>query len=288
MPPTSRRSKERLLASACRLQSWCRHGLGLGLDLPRLGSARGSQRGAHSLGAAARLGRQSADAAWPRAAGARQHPGRLQRRTDGGKRISLADLIVLGRGGRGRARCCQRRASVVVPFTRVAWTPAPNGPTSHPSPCWSRSRMASAAISAPACTPAETLLIDRAQLPDPECAGDDGAAGRPARARREPRWLGARRLHAAPRHPEQRLLRQPARRRHRWRRHLARRGRVEGRCRRLAPWWTATRVDLVFGSNSQLRALAEVYGSTDGGAKLVHDFVAAFSKVMSLDRFDLA
>jgi catalase-peroxidase len=52
--------------------------------------------------------------------------------------------------------------------------------------------------------------------------------------------------------------------------------------------WTATRVDLVFGSNSQLRALAEVYGSSDGEKKFVHDFVAAWNKVMNLDRFDLA
>jgi catalase-peroxidase len=52
--------------------------------------------------------------------------------------------------------------------------------------------------------------------------------------------------------------------------------------------WTATRVDLVFGSNSQLRALAEVYGSSDAEKKFVHDFVAAWNKVMNLDRFDLA
>ncbi len=51
--------------------------------------------------------------------------------------------------------------------------------------------------------------------------------------------------------------------------------------------WTATRVDLVFGSNSQLRALAEVYACDDGQAHFVHDFVAAWSKVMDLDRFDL-
>ena len=50
--------------------------------------------------------------------------------------------------------------------------------------------------------------------------------------------------------------------------------------------WTGTRVDLVFGSHSQLRALAEVYGSADAQEKFVHDFVAAWSKVMSLDRFD--
>jgi catalase-peroxidase len=52
--------------------------------------------------------------------------------------------------------------------------------------------------------------------------------------------------------------------------------------------WTATRVDLVFGSNSQLRALAEVYACGDSGEKFVHDFVAAWDKVMNLDRFDRA
>ncbi len=51
--------------------------------------------------------------------------------------------------------------------------------------------------------------------------------------------------------------------------------------------WTASRVDLVFGSNSQLRALAEVYGSEDGQEKFLHDFAAAWNKVMNLDRFDL-
>ena len=52
--------------------------------------------------------------------------------------------------------------------------------------------------------------------------------------------------------------------------------------------WTGTRVDLIFGSNSQLRALAEVYGCADSEAKFVKDFVGAWSKVMNLDRFDLA
>jgi catalase-peroxidase len=63
----------------------------------------------------------------------------------------------------------------------------------------------------------------------------------------------------------------------------------EGRDRKTGELkWTATRVDLVFGSNSVLRALAEVYGSSDGQEKFVHDFVAAWNKVMNLDRFDLA
>jgi catalase-peroxidase len=52
--------------------------------------------------------------------------------------------------------------------------------------------------------------------------------------------------------------------------------------------WTGTRVDLIFGSNSQLRALAEVYACADSQEKFVHDFVAAWNKVMNLDRFDLA
>jgi catalase-peroxidase len=54
------------------------------------------------------------------------------------------------------------------------------------------------------------------------------------------------------------------------------------------PKWTGSRVDLVFGSNSELRALAEVYASDDAKQKFVHDFVAAWDKVMNLDRFDVA
>ena len=52
--------------------------------------------------------------------------------------------------------------------------------------------------------------------------------------------------------------------------------------------WTGSRADLVFGSNSQLRALSEVYASDDAGKKFAKDFVAAWNKVMMLDRFDLA
>jgi catalase-peroxidase len=51
--------------------------------------------------------------------------------------------------------------------------------------------------------------------------------------------------------------------------------------------WTGTRADLIFGSNSELRAIAEVYGCADGQDKFVKDFVAAWNKVMNLDRFDL-
>jgi catalase-peroxidase len=66
-------------------------------------------------------------------------------------------------------------------------------------------------------------------------------------------------------------------------------GVYEGRDRKTGQLkWTGTRVDLVFGSNSQLRAISEVYASADAKEKFVRDFVAAWTKVMNLDRYDLA
>jgi catalase-peroxidase len=63
----------------------------------------------------------------------------------------------------------------------------------------------------------------------------------------------------------------------------------EGRDRKTGKLrWSGSRVDLVFSSNSELRAIAEVYGSDDSDQKFVRDFVAAWDKVMNLDRFDLA
>ena len=74
-----------------------------------------------------------------------------------------------------------------------------------------------------------------------------------------------------------------------WEKSSASEGVLEGRDRATgAPKWTGTVVDLVFGSNSQLRALAEVYASSDAQQVFVRDFVAAWSKVMNLDRYDLA
>jgi catalase-peroxidase len=73
-----------------------------------------------------------------------------------------------------------------------------------------------------------------------------------------------------------------------WQKSAASAGVLEGRNRTTGDLkWTGTVVDLVFGSNSQLRALAEVYASSDGQEKFVRKFVAAWSKVMNLDRFDL-
>ena len=74
-----------------------------------------------------------------------------------------------------------------------------------------------------------------------------------------------------------------------WERHRRHRGRVHGTARSTgAVKWTGTRADLVFGSNSELRALAEVYAQHGAEPKFVDDFVAAWVKVMDNDRFDLA
>ena len=74
-----------------------------------------------------------------------------------------------------------------------------------------------------------------------------------------------------------------------WQRSAADPGVLEGRDRASGELrWTGTVVDLVFGSNAQLRALAEVHASTDAQATFVRDFVAAWVKVMNLDRYDLA
>ena len=73
-----------------------------------------------------------------------------------------------------------------------------------------------------------------------------------------------------------------------WNKSVASEGIYEGHDRKTgALKWTAAPVDLLFGSNSELRAVAEVYASSDGQQKFVHDFVKAWTKVMTLDRFDL-
>jgi catalase-peroxidase len=75
----------------------------------------------------------------------------------------------------------------------------------------------------------------------------------------------------------------------RWQKSAADDSVLEGRDRATGePQWTGTVVDLMFGSNSQLRAVAEVYGCSDSQPVFVRDFVAAWAKVMNLDRFDLA
>ena len=119
-------------------------------------------------------------------------------------------------------------------------------------------------------------------------AGDDGSRRRPARARRQRRRAPS--TASSPSSPEKltndffvNLLDMSTE----W--HPAGDNVYEGRDRKTkAVKWTGTRVDLIFGSHSQLRAFAEVYGCADSKEKFVKDFVAAWTKVMNADRFDLA
>ena len=100
----------------------------------------------------------------------------------------------------------------------------------------------------------------------------------------------ARRVHRPAGHVDERLLHQPARHGHGVE-GVASRRRTSTRAtiaRPAKPRWTATAVDLVFGSNSILRSIAEVYATDDAKEKFVSDFVAAWTKVMNADRFDLA
>ena len=137
--------------------------------------------------------------------------------------------------------------------------------------------------------PAEYLLVDRANLltlSAPEMTVLVGGL-RVLGANDERSPLGV--LTDTPGYADQRLLRQPARPGHDVEGDVRGRGRRSRAATRATGEvkWTGSRVDLVFGSNSELRALAEVYASDDAKEKFVRDFVAAWDKVMNLDRFDV-
>jgi catalase-peroxidase len=129
------------------------------------------------------------------------------------------------------------------------------------------------------------LLLDRTQLMgltaprDDRCWSAACGCSAPTTAARK-----ARRVHRPRRRADQRLLRQPDR--HGLHLETDRRA-TTSRPQDRRVKWTATRVDLVFGSNSILRAYAEVYAQDDNKEKFVLDFVAAWTKVMNADRFDL-
>ena len=153
----------------------------------------------------------------------------------------------------------------------------PKGPNGTPDP-----------LAAGQTLPAKHLLV-ASQPVDPDRSRDDGSRRRYACAERQLRAVEARRPHRPAHDVEQRLLREPARHGHRVEgirlirgrlrgsRSRRRRGQVDGHARRP-----------VFASNSQLRAISEVYACDDSKEKFVHDFAAVWVKVMNLDRFDLA
>ena len=208
----------------------------------------------------------------------------------GGKRISLADLIVLG--GCAALEQAARHAghAVTVPFT-----PGRTDATQSQTDVQSFAVLEPVAdgfrnyLKAGYDAMAEALLIDRAQLlrlSAPEMTVlVGGLRALNANYAQSPHGVFTRRPGALSNDFFVNLLDMNTV----WTPADQTQGVFEGRDRSTGELrWTGTRIDLVFGSNSQLRALAEVYGSADAQGKFVHDFVAAWSKVMNLDRFDLA
>jgi catalase-peroxidase len=207
----------------------------------------------------------------------------------GGKKVSLADLIVLAGNVGVEQASKQAGVAVTVPFTpgRTDATPAQTDvesfavlePVADGFRNYQKARLAIAA---------EHLLVDRAQLltlTAPEMTvlvgglrvlgANHGGAAHGVFTARPGVLTNDFFVHLLDMHTE-------------WKPTSDARETFEGRDRKTGKAkWTATRVDLVFGANSQLRALAEVYGSADAQTKFVHDFVAAWTKVMNLDRFDL-
>ena len=208
----------------------------------------------------------------------------------GGKRVSLADLIVLG-GCAGVEQAAQNAGmSVTVPFT-----PGRTDASQEQTDVESFAVLEPAAdgfrnyLKAKYAVTAEELLVDRAQLLTLTAPETTVLLG------------GMRVLNANFGQSQHGVLtNRPEALTNDFFVNLLDMGTVwkpasedhevyEGRDRATGePRWTATRVDLIFGSNSQLRALAEVYGCEDAQEKFVHDFVAAWDKVMNLDRFDHA
>ena len=209
----------------------------------------------------------------------------------GGKKISLADLIVLAgsAGVEQAARRCRPRGHGAVragPHGRLAGA---DRRAVLRAARTDRGRLPQ--LPEGALQRAGRGAADRqGAAADADGAGDDGARRRPARAGRQRRPDPARRLHQEAGHVDQRLLRQPARHGHGVEGRLGRQrsSSKDATARPANSGGRATRVDLVFGSNAQLRAIAEVYASSDAQKKFVEDFVAAWTKVMNLDRFDIA
>ncbi|MCK6620673.1 MAG: catalase/peroxidase HPI [Calditrichaceae bacterium] len=208
----------------------------------------------------------------------------------GGKKVSLADLIVLG-GCAGVEQAAKNAGyDVTVPFTpgrtdaSQEQTDAASFAVLEPAADGFRNyQKAKYAVSA------EELLVDKAQLltlTAPEMAVlVGGMRVLNANFKQSQHGVFTKRPGALTNDFFVNLLDMSAT----WKATSKDQDVFEGRDRATGELkWTGTRVDLIFGSNSQLRAISEVYGSEDSQEKFLHDFIAAWNKVMNLDRFDLA
>ncbi len=208
----------------------------------------------------------------------------------GGKKVSLADLIVLGGCAAVEAAAKKAGHDVQVPFSpgRTDATQEQTDPGSfavlEPTADGFRNYLQNGHE-----LPAEHLLLDKAfmlTLSAPEMTALlGGMRALNANAGRSEHGVFTDRPETLTNDFFVNLLDITTE----WRATSDREDVFEGRSRETGELrWTGTRVDLVFGSNSELRAIAEVYGSADAEPKFVRDFVAAWNKVMDLDRFDLA
>jgi catalase-peroxidase len=207
----------------------------------------------------------------------------------GGKRVSLADLIVLG-GAAGVEQAAKNAGySVSVPFTpgRTDATQAQTDVASfavlEPTADGFRNYFSSGGRSSPA-----EMLVDRANLLTltvPEMTVlVGGMRTMNANAGQSAHGVFTSRPGTLSNDFFVNLLDMSTK----WSKSSTSEGVYEGRDRKTGQIkWTATPVDLIFGSNSELRAIAEVYAANDGREKFVRDFVGAWTKVMTLDRFDL-
>jgi catalase-peroxidase len=208
----------------------------------------------------------------------------------GGKRVSLADLIVLGGCAAVEQAAKNAGVDVVVPFApgradaSQEQTDVESFAVLEPKADGFRNY-----LKKPYAVPVERLLVDKAQLltlTAPEMTVlVGGLRVLNANFGQSPHGVFTARTETLGNDFFVNLLDMGTE----WRQADGEDGIYEGIDRETkAVKWTATRVDLIFGSHAQLRALAEVYASTDSKAKFVHDFVAAWNKVMNLDRFDLS
>jgi catalase-peroxidase len=207
----------------------------------------------------------------------------------GGKQISLADLIVLAGGAAVEQAANAAGRTANVPFTPGRTDAsqeqtdvasfAPLEPVADGFRNYTKTRFS---------VPAEVLLLDRAQLltlTAPELTVLVGGL-RVLGANAGQTTLGV--LTTKPGHLSNDFFVHLLDMNTAWKATTQEKDAFEGRDRKSGELrWTATRADLVFGSNAQLRAIAEVYAGADAQQKFVDDFVAAWTKVMNLDRFDI-
>jgi catalase-peroxidase len=208
----------------------------------------------------------------------------------GGKKVSLADLIVLG-----GCAAIEKAAKAGGQEVKVPFTPGRMDASAEQTDAGSFAPLEPAAdgfrnyVGSKPRLPAEEQLVDRAQLltlTAPEMTAlIGGLRVLGANTGKSPHGVFTKRPETLTNDFFVNLLDMSTQ----WQPVAGSQGVYEGRNRKTNEVkWTGTRVDLIFGSHSQLRALAEVYACADSKEKFVKDFVASWTKVMNLDRFDLA